>query len=100
MNNKVIMGEMEPAWRMGEVVTVTLCVTEACNLACTYCYMLHKNNQKEMSLETGKKIIDYILSDEMPISDNSIVLEFIGGEPTIRMDLFQRFVITLSLNYT
>lgn len=87
MNNKVIMGEMEPAWRMGEVVTVTLCVTEACNLACTYCYMLHKNNQKEMSLETGKKIIDYILSDEMPISDNSIVLEFIGGEPTIRMDL-------------
>ena len=83
--SELLMGKQDIAWRMGEVITVTLCVTEACNLACKYCYMIHKNNFKEMSLETGKKIVDYILSDEMPIDDDSIVLEFIGGEPTIRI---------------
>lgn len=84
---EILMGKQDTAWRMGEVITVTLCVTEACNLACKYCYMLHKNNRKEMSLETGKRIIDFIVSDKMPIDDESIVLEFIGGEPTLRMDL-------------
>lgn len=88
--DEIIMGRQDTAWHMGEVITVTLCVTEACNLACKYCYMIHKNNHKEMRLETGKRIIDYILSSEMPIDDESIVLEFIGGEPTLRIDLISQ----------
>lgn len=88
--SEIIMGKQDTAWRMGEVITVTLCVTEACNLACKYCYMIHKNNHKEMSLETGKRIIDYVLSGKMPIDDDSIVLEFIGGEPTLRIELISQ----------
>ena len=37
--------------------SVTFCVTESCNLACTYCYECHKSNRR-MSWETAKKIVD------------------------------------------
>ena len=34
--------------------TVTFQVTDACNLACTYCYQINKST-RVMSLETAKK---------------------------------------------
>ena len=58
---------------------VTFCVTEACNLACTYCYECHKTSRR-MSWETAKRIVDGLFEGEFV--DNTapaIILDFIGG---------------------
>ena len=41
--------------------TVTFQVTDACNLACKYCYQINKGTRK-MSFETAKKFVDYLLT--------------------------------------
>ncbi len=45
-------------WEKGNYLNITLCVTEECNLECTYCYMVGKNKFKKMNFETAKRIID------------------------------------------
>ena len=73
--------------------TITLQVTDSCNLACTYCYQINKHNNM-MSFETAKTAIDSILEpipstkeyldyDKCP----GMVLEFIGGEPFLNIKL-------------
>ena len=32
------------SWIDGNYLNATICVTEDCNLRCTYCYMVGKNN--------------------------------------------------------
>ena len=73
--------------------TVTFQVTDDCNLACTYCYQIHKGKRR-MPFETAKKYIDLILSGEKGFSDYinpeispGIIIEFIGGEPFLEIDL-------------
>lgn len=76
--------------------TVTFQVTDACNLRCSYCYQINKGSRK-MSFETAKKFIDLLISGEKGMKDyvgieNSpaIVLEFIGGEPFLEIDLISQ----------
>ena len=75
------------------VKNLTFCVTESCNLACTYCYERHKSNRR-MSFETGKSIIDHLLNGQIfrMESTAAIVLEFIGGEPLLEIELIDRLV--------
>lgn len=71
---------------------VTFCVTESCNLACTYCYECHKSSRR-MSWETAKQIVDSLFVGEF--LDNTapaIILDFIGGEPLLEIDLIDRTV--------
>lgn len=70
------------SWEKGNYLNVTMCVTEECNLECTYCYMVGKNNFKKMTFETAKKIVDFIVNDPYcnNLSDN-LLIDFIGGEP-------------------
>ena len=37
------------SWIDGNYLNATICVTEDCNLRCTYCYMVGKNNVNEKS---------------------------------------------------
>ena len=39
---------------------ITFQVTSGCNLRCSYCYEHHKGTER-MSIETGRKIVDYLL---------------------------------------
>lgn len=78
--------------------TVTFQVTDACNLACTYCYQINKGKRR-MSFDTAKKFIDLLLSGEKGFSDYinpkispAIVLEFIGGEPFLEVELIDKIV--------
>ena len=78
--------------------SVTFQVTDACNLCCSYCYQINKGRRK-MPLETAKKFIDLLLSGEKGMKDyinpeNSpgIVLDFIGGEPFLEIDLIDQIV--------
>lgn len=77
---------------------ITFCVTNACQLRCKYCYETHKGNSY-MSFETAKKFIDLILSGEKGMDEYintdispAVVLEFIGGEPFLAIDLIDQIV--------
>lgn len=76
--------------------TVTFQVTEACNLKCSYCYQINKG-KKKMSFETAKKLIDLMLDEDpklngyLNVEDSpSIVIEFIGGEPLLEIELIEQ----------
>jgi radical SAM peptide maturase (CXXX-repeat target family) len=81
------------------VQSLTFQVTDACNLGCTYCYQINKGKQS-MSFETAKKVIDDLLPriNEKyaeyidPDITKSIILEFIGGEPFMEVELVSRIV--------
>ena len=79
------------SWEIGNYLNVTICVTEECNLECTYCYMVGKNNFKKMTFETAKKIVDFIVNDPYcnSLSDN-LLIDFIGGEPLLEMELIDK----------
>ena len=73
--------------------TVTWQVTDSCNLACTYCYQGNKG-KRVMPLEVGKAFADWLLSRTPencdyinPVTSPSIILEFIGGEPFLQVEL-------------
>ena len=78
--------------------SVTFQVTDACNLACTYCYQINKGTRK-MSFETAKKFVDLLLSGDKGFDtyvgvDKSpaIILEFIGGEPLLEVELIDKII--------
>lgn len=94
MSREVKMGKGINSWRgnYGDqgVKTITFCVTEDCNLVCRYCYMTGKNNKKSMSFEVAKKAIDYIFNNPDEFKENSVVFDFIGGEPFLEVDLIDK----------
>ncbi len=77
-------------WKDGNAKTVTFVVTEDCQLVCGYCYLVGKNTKKKMSFETAKKTIDYLLSQDVKPGDEAIILEFIGGEPCLEIELIDK----------
>ncbi|MFV0503058.1 MAG: radical SAM peptide maturase, CXXX-repeat target family [Lachnospirales bacterium] len=87
-------------WEKGNYLNATFCVTEECNLECTYCYMVGKNNFRKMSFDTAKKIVDYLINDPycVELTDN-LMVDFIGGEPLLEMELIDKIsdYIVLSL---
>lgn len=69
---------------------ITFQITENCNLKCTYCYQHHKT-QNKMSFELIQPFIDKLLNDEIAFCNTNntetIILDFIGGEPFLEIDL-------------
>ncbi len=90
--SNVTMGILPSPWSgLGSAPkTITICVTEDCNLACKYCYMTGKNSFKKMTFATAKKTIDYILSHRENFLEESIVWEFIGGEAFMEIELVDK----------
>ena len=64
---------------------------------CTYCYQINKGH-RSMSLDTAKKFIDLLLeADETntyinPIISPFIILDFIGGEPLLEIELIDKIM--------
>lgn len=77
-------------WQGGNAKEVTFIVTKDCQLACKYCYLVGKNIQERMSWEVAKKAIDYVLSNENEYKEESVVWDFIGGEPFLEIDLIDK----------
>jgi uncharacterized protein len=71
--------------------SITFVLTEDCNMRCTYCYE-HGKNPKRMSEEIALKAVDYILKthpgDEYP----GVTIDFMGGEPTLEIDLMSKII--------
>lgn len=86
--------ELSGKGKLSQVVTFQ--VTDSCNLSCTYCYQVHKGTRK-MKFETAKKYVDLILSGEKGFKDYinpeispAVVVEFIGGEPFLEIELIDQ----------
>lgn len=69
---------------------ITLIVTQDCQLACKYCYLVGKNTYGKMSFEVAKKSIDYILDNNSYFNERSVYFDFIGGEPFLEIELIDR----------
>lgn len=82
--------KVERDWRQGSAKTITFIVTKDCQLACKYCYLVGKNEKERMTFETAKKAVDYILSNRQIFDEESVVWEFIGGEPFMEIDLIDK----------
>lgn len=81
--------------RSGTALNITIQVTEDCNLACSYCYQICKSKTR-LQFETAKKFIDLLLDPDQSknasynsYTSNFVVLDFIGGEPLLEIDLIR-----------
>ena len=94
MENYREIKNIKPKCKSMSVQTVTFQVTDACNLACTYCYQINKHTNR-MSFETAKKFIDLIFEESKRegsylYNTEGLVVEFIGGEPLLEIDLIEK----------
>lgn len=88
------------------VRVVSLMLTWACNLNCTYCFELFKRPDREMTFEVAKRV----LSEEFATfaereeckQGGYLKIDFFGGEPLLRFDLIRlvtEWVMTLNLPF-
>ena len=77
-------------WQSGMAKSITFIVTKDCQLACKYCYLVGKNVKERMQWSVAKKAIDYILQHEHDFTEESVIWDFIGGEPFLEIDLIDR----------
>lgn len=77
-------------WQNNSGKQITFIVTKDCQLACKYCYLVGKNSKERMSWQVAKQAIDYILGHEEDFKEESVVWDFIGGEPFLEIDLIDK----------
>lgn len=68
--------------------SITLTLTNNCNLCCSYCFEHEKSNER-MSFETAKAIIDKELPREVN-SEETFYIELFGGEPFLEFELIKQ----------
>lgn len=76
------------------VKAMCLHIAHDCNLRCEYCFASTGDygvGRKRMSLETGKKAIDFLL--EKSLDRKNLELDFFGGEPLMNWDVVKEIVI-------
>ena len=77
-------------WQKGVAKNITFIVTKDCQLACKYCYLVGKNTKERMMWDIAKNAIDYILDHEVDFKEESVVWDFIGGEPFLEIELIDK----------
>lgn len=77
---------------------VTFIVTHDCSMRCTYCYETGKSKE-HMRIETAKRAVDFLFEEDARNSKwinsndaHSIILDFIGGEPLLEINLIDEIV--------
>ena len=80
----------DEGWQPGKAKSITFIVTKDCQLACKYCYLVGKNSKERMPWAIAKQAIDYILGHENEFQEESVVWDFIGGEPFLEIDLIDK----------
>ena len=82
--------ENSKPWQSGTGKNITFIVTKDCQLACKYCYLVGKNTKERMSWNVAKQAIDYVLDHEADMKEESVIWDFIGGEPFLEIDLIDK----------
>lgn len=85
-----IIKEISESWQSSTAKSITFIVTKDCHLACKYCYLVGKNDKERMSWDVAKAAVDYILDHEADFTEDSVIWDFIGGEPFLEIDLIDR----------
>ena len=84
-----IKGEKQ-SWNSSIAKSITFIVTKDCQLACKYCYLVGKNENERMSWDIAKRAVDYILGHPNDFNEESVIWDFIGGEPFLEIDLIDK----------
>ena len=82
--------EQDRGWQDGMAKSITFIVTKDCQLACKYCYLVGKNTKERLTWEVAKEAIDYILDREDEFREESVIWDFIGGEPFLEIELIDK----------
>ena len=82
--------DLDKQWEDGVAKSITFIVTKDCQLACKYCYLVGKNTKERMTWDVAKHAIDYILDQEADMKEESVIWDFIGGEPFLEIDLVDK----------
>lgn len=75
------------------IKAMCLHVSHDCNLRCKYCFAStgdYKEGRMLMSLETGKKALDFLI--EKSGDRKFLEVDFFGGEPTLNFDAVKQLV--------
>ncbi len=75
--------------------SLTLIVTERCDLSCVYCYE-HNKSAAQMTFEAAKEIID---KEFRNLDTYDYTVEFFGGEPFLNFELIKQVVEYVVANY-
>lgn len=86
----IVIKESDTEWQSGMAKSITFIVTKDCQLACKYCYLVGKNEKERMPWEVAKEAIDYILDHEEDFREESVIWDFIGGEPFLEIELIDK----------
>lgn len=81
---------MEQNSKISGTKSITFIVTQDCQLSCKYCYLVGKNDNERMTFEIAKQTIDYCLKERRLFPENNVVLDFIGGEPLMEIELIDQ----------
>lgn len=95
-NESLLIEGLEQDWhqKSDKLGTLTLNVTDACNLRCTYCaysdhYPFERSHGKSvMSFDVAKKSIDYYLANTQNVILRRISIY--GGEPSLAKELVKK----------
>ncbi|EGD46912.1 radical SAM domain protein [Ruminiclostridium papyrosolvens DSM 2782] len=90
LEKKYTLGKGIDAWGRERALTVTFIITEDCNLRCKYCYIVHKRSNSKMEFDTAKQAVDCLLTSMEKRKSEPVIIEFIGGEPLIEVELIDR----------
>ena len=85
-----IIKSIDQGWQSGVSKEITFIVTKDCQLACKYCYLVGKNTKERMTWEVAKEAIDYIFNHEDEYKEESVIWDFIGGEPFLEIELIDK----------
>ena len=85
-----------------KVKSVTLALTEQCNLRCKYCgympkYLDHDYHLREMPREIAFKAIDFLMKNSQ--ESDVCNIGFYGGEPLLRLDLIKECIAYVKERY-
>lgn len=72
--------------------TAVLCMTNACNFKCVYCYASAGNQRfRELPLMFGQKAIDIVYENAKQLNQKTFSVSFHGGgEPTLPFEKFKK----------
>lgn len=88
-----LMGKKINSWRNEKARVITFVVTQDCNLRCKYCYMVDKQSEHKMNFNVAKQALDYLIENKDNLfHDDYVILDFIGGEPLLEIQLIDKIV--------
>ncbi len=95
--------QLLPYYLNNKLKMMTLQVTQACNLRCSYCvysgnYVNREHGNNNMKAEIAKKAVDFFINRS--IDSPVLNIGFYGGEPLLRFDLIKEVINYVVENYS